>query len=426
MHLAVDTLLSAVLIGLVIINLGGLILGRMFLPRVDWSMSMPSEIVSGQTISIDLTVHNRSSRSLEDVSLSVLPSPTLTLTKLEAARHSWSSLPAGAQQSASLPIIVIGAPPATDNLSAVLHYRYRGRSYTDLAARQYAVKRSFLTTSLDVPATVRSGQPFTATVTVRNTGPNDFSDVSLELQPPAGFSSIEGSAARSWYFPTVPTGATEQRSVTGYILLDANKRLTLSARTAVDTSVGAINQSTAAANLNVLPAPAGTDITAEPTAPETVFVAETHYRPSTGLQFGFGPLPPKVGQTTGYRLFWFLRLPAGQYTAVHVEASLPDNVTWRDHASVTAGTAISYDSTRRRVSWDIAAWPADLTVATASFDVTLVPSAADVGGRPKLLSVSTAELTTAAGQAQRLTAPTLTTRLDDAGLSGQDRVQRAD
>ncbi|MFH0805191.1 MAG: hypothetical protein V1916_03270, partial [Patescibacteria group bacterium] len=80
--------------------------------------------------------------------------------------------------------------------------------------------------------------------------------------------------------------------------------------------------------------------------------AEGRYYSDEFIPVGAGPVPPTVGQTTRYQLYWYLRNGANQVTDATVSAILPATVTWAGEASVTAGT-IRYDETTRTVTWSI-------------------------------------------------------------------------
>lgn len=113
------------------------------------------------------------------------------------------------------------------------------------------------------------------------------------------------------------------------------------------------------------------------------------YFTKDGDQVGLGPLPPKAGETTKYRVLLHLRNTTGGADNVRVEGYLPANVAWTGKYSVTSGQAIDYFPTTGRIRWDVGRVPA-YTDGTgsgigASFEVALTAGVDDVGTTPTLI-----------------------------------------
>ena len=114
------------------------------------------------------------------------------------------------------------------------------------------------------------------------------------------------------------------------------------------------------------------------------------YYTKDGEQLGIGPLPPKVGTTTKYRVFFDVANSSGEADGVTVEATLPANVEWTGKYSVNAGQAIDWLPSTRTVRWEIGTL-APYTNSEgehlgASFEVALTPSAEDAGSAPTLVT----------------------------------------
>lgn len=110
----------------------------------------------------------------------------------------------------------------------------------------------------------------------------------------------------------------------------------------------------------------------------TSLVARAMYYTPDGDQLGVGPLPPRVGDATRYWISLGASVTGREAKDVAVTAVLPPGVTWTGRASATAGLAPQLDAATRRLNWEIGTLnPADQ--ATASFEVSLTPSEADLG-----------------------------------------------
>lgn len=110
--------------------------------------------------------------------------------------------------------------------------------------------------------------------------------------------------------------------------------------------------------------------------------AEGRYYSDEYVAVGSGPLPPQVGQTTTYVVYWYLENTGNEVQNVTVTTILPEWVAWASISKVTAGT-ISFDSTSRTVTWSINKLPAQvgqlIPELAANFSISVVPTSADAG-----------------------------------------------
>lgn len=154
------------------------------------------------------------------------------------------------------------------------------------------------------------------------------------------------------------------------------------------------------------------------------------YYTKDGDQVGIGPLPPKVGETTKFRVFLHMTNTTGALEGAKVEATLPPGVEWTGRTSVTDGEAIDFLPTSRRVRWTIGRIePFVGSVGPqvgASFELALTPTDEMVGTEPLLLTdivlTGTDEPT---GYVVRATALPVTTGLPfDSKAKGKGWVRR--
>lgn len=121
-----------------------------------------------------------------------------------------------------------------------------------------------------------------------------------------------------------------------------------------------------------------------------VINAKGYYHDTTSGIANQGPIPPKVGETTFYTLHWELLNISNNAKNVQVKATLPQGVDWTSRISVShKEQGFSYNSRTKQIVWDIGDLPATVGVALpvyrAVFQVSITPSANQVGGFPQLI-----------------------------------------
>ena len=153
------------------------------------------------------------------------------------------------------------------------------------------------------------------------------------------------------------------------------------------------------------------------------FQPEARYYTESGVAVGSGSLPPKVGKTTTYRVYWNVTNSLHDLSNVKVSATLPSNVTWTDKQLTDIG-ALMFNTTTRTITWSIDKLPSSIPKAGAWFDVSINPKAADVG---KILPLTSASSFTAkdskTNESLSSSSPNLTTELPtDTTANGKGAV----
>lgn len=158
---------------------------------------------------------------------------------------------------------------------------------------------------------------------------------------------------------------------------------------------------------------------------DAALLAEARYFSEEGAPQGTGPLPPVVGQPTTYRISWVLTKTLHELRGLKLTAVLPKNVAWPNSFEVSAGE-ISYTEATREVRWQLNRLPADITEATADFDLVLTPANLDAGRFAQLLGETRLEATDAdINEPLLLIRPALTTDLqNDEGAKGKGVVRK--
>jgi len=113
--------------------------------------------------------------------------------------------------------------------------------------------------------------------------------------------------------------------------------------------------------------------------------SEARYYSEEGIQFGSGPLPPVVDQTTTYRILWTIDKTFHEIKNVKVSAVLPKQVTWVGVKDVSAGE-VMYDQKNKTVTWTLNRMPSDIGEVNADFNIQLTPSQFDANRFADLLS----------------------------------------
>lgn len=154
-----------------------------------------------------------------------------------------------------------------------------------------------------------------------------------------------------------------------------------------------------------------------------VFNSEARYFNDDNIAVGSGPLPPKVGEDTKYRIFWSIDNSFNDISDVIVKATLPANVSWSEKANSSLGS-VSFDVGTREVSWKINNLPGTDS-ATLDFEVGINPSEEDRNKILILLSQAVLSATnTKSGTSLSSSDKALTTDLEDDPItSGRGLVE---
>jgi len=141
---------------------------------------------------------------------------------------------------------------------------------------------------------------------------------------------------------------------------------------------------------------------------------------------GSGPLPPKVGEKTGFKVYWVVKNNLHELTETRAVFTLPSNVEFDEKASTNVGT-VTYDPNTRQIVWEIGRLPVSVYRADAEFGISVTPTEND---RNKILVLSSGSTVSATDTETKnvITKKTgpKTTKLEDddiAGMSNSGRVQ---
>lgn len=144
------------------------------------------------------------------------------------------------------------------------------------------------------------------------------------------------------------------------------------------------------------------------------------------LPVGTGPLPPQVGETTTFRVYWTITNNLHELDNAIVETTLPTYVKWSDKNRSSVGS-VQYDSANNKVIWQIGRLPISVFRADAEFDISFTPADADRDKILVLLNGSGAQaVDIITGSQIARTTKAKTTKLEDddiASMNNDGRVK---
>lgn len=91
------------------------------------------------------------------------------------------------------------------------------------------------------------------------------------------------------------------------------------------------------------------------------------------IAVGSGPLPPKVGQATTYKVYWNLNNTLHELNNLIIETILPEYVAWSGNETVTVGS-MRYEPETRKVIWDIGRLPVSDYKVVGNFSISIIPT----------------------------------------------------
>lgn len=150
------------------------------------------------------------------------------------------------------------------------------------------------------------------------------------------------------------------------------------------------------------------------------------YFDDNNIPVGEGPLPPKVGEKTGLRVYWTVTNNLHELTDTKVTLNLPENISFENRQSTDVGNII-FDPINRQVTWEIGRLPLSVHTVKGEFNIALIPTEVD---RNKILVISSGAMVSAIDNETRSAisqkGQPKTSKLEDddiAGLTNSGRVE---
>lgn len=159
---------------------------------------------------------------------------------------------------------------------------------------------------------------------------------------------------------------------------------------------------------------------------DTALAGAARYFAEDSSPLGKGPLPPKVGQATTYRIVWHLTNALHDLSDLRLSTKLPQNVRYTGNSSVDAGD-LSFDAGEDKMIWTLNWLPTDVSDLNVAFDVEITPTEEQSGKIPTLVDASIFEATDNVAQSTMLLSlpPMSTAAEEDPLAAGLGRVEAA-
>ncbi len=414
----------------------------------------PSEAIAGQPFTMLVTVQSNTQESVQDVLVQAqYPfgyNVTTATPKADAGSTMWrlGTMPPGKTQV----IKITGTIDGQDGDERV--FRFSAGSNKDQTAGKIqvpflsvpvtlTVQKPFISASIAIEGktgtkvSATAGKPLQGSVSWQNNLSESVTDVQVVLkltgptldraavQAGSGFyqssdNTITWTSEQDPSLAQVPPGGSGVLQFSfGTLLPGAGGVVFTNPVVDLSLTIGAVragqgqvpDQVSSAATMQVSLASAA-----------TLLAQALHY---TGSFKNTGPMPPQAEVPTTYTIQWTAKNSSNAVANTGVSAVLPTYVTF---ISAQTGSGISYDAGSRTVRWDLGELKAGVGYSAAarvgSFQVSLVPSASQVGTSPILTGAALLSGTDRFAQVPiSASAEAPTTKLFEAGVTaGMDIV----
>lgn len=367
---------------------------------VEITFDGPTDVSAGQSVTVAVRYKNISDDPIANAQLSFVSDDAFSVTKTSKPplRDTTWALPvleSGAAGELSMTGIITSSAKEQTVLSfKVVTQMKREEIVLASAEYQLAVTQGDLSVAIerDSDAPVRMGDAMSGQIVILNNATVPLGDITVQL---TGSNAIDWSRASSsekittnksgitWSgaqiekLKTIPATGRVVLPFTMYIPAQDVPSLVLSA-TAKSAKREGKPVTLTAKSADVAVA-VGSSVRAE---------ARALYYDGAGIPLGAGPLPPRVGEETKYRIIWKINNGSRDLSAVSLVAALPETVTFGQKQGIGAGS-VSFDEATRTVRWTISRLPASVPEVIAQFDILLTPVTNDQGRSVELMGAGT-------------------------------------
>ncbi|MEO0084385.1 MAG: hypothetical protein ABIJ94_01485 [candidate division WOR-3 bacterium] len=162
-----------------------------------------------------------------------------------------------------------------------------------------------------------------------------------------------------------------------------------------------------------------------------ILQAKAFYRENFSSIINYGPIPPRVGQTTSFTLHWQIINVSNDVEDLVVSATLPTGVQWTNNYYANfKKDGLVFDETTKKITWNVGKVPATtglangLPVYEAVFQVAITPGPHQLNQTVPLLdeSIATAKDSYTGSPLEVSAERKSTGSLDDLTLKSGDRM----
>ncbi len=187
----------------------------------------PTSIAGGDTVSLQISIVNNNPATIKNVTLSlVFPRGTRSianvLTPLSNDTEDLGSIAPGGHVERTVKAVLFGGQGDILTIASTLQFQTNGSNATFVMHKNYSlsVVATPLSVSVDAPAEVIAGAPFTLVATVRSNATTPLSGVVLRANYPIGFTPTHTSRSpvgNIFTLGTIAAGATSTVAITGIL-----------------------------------------------------------------------------------------------------------------------------------------------------------------------------------------------------------------
>ncbi|MBU1179790.1 hypothetical protein KJ885_02510 [Patescibacteria group bacterium] len=379
----------------------------------DGSLDGPDVSVVGDSVVYKMTYKNKSEDELENVAIdAVLPSDFIisTSTPQIGKKNRWDIGKLEGKGEGEVAIKGIFSSESKGNKDIVfkLGVLDEDGAFLTLIEKKITtnvVGGDLVTTvminGMDNFSTVRWGESLNYSITYENAGKNDLHDVELKMNI-IGLPKEKGQSIVNWDSLSDSNGGKKKDDSIVWTKNEIKKLATIKSgeEGTIDFSISVISKPT---NPSYQDYKVDSQLEAEVARVGNVavkrilqskkittfinsdaeFISMARYYDENNTQIGFGPIPPKVGQKTTYKIYWKVINSMHELDEMRIVGNLPEGVVFSNGAA-DAGT-IALDSSLKKVEWTLNRMPTSVNTISAEFNVIYTPSSGDAGSVAGLL-----------------------------------------
>jgi hypothetical protein len=103
---------------------------------------------------------------------------------------------------------------------------------------------------------------------------------------------------------------------------------------------------------------------------------ELRYFNTDNVPVGTGPNPPRVGETSTYKVYWTITNNLHELKGLEVRTKLPEGVGWNGKERATVGN-VYYDDAENEIIWSVGRLPVSVFQTNAEFSISVNPGEKD-------------------------------------------------
>lgn len=195
--------------------------------NIDLEVKGPTQLRSGEELSLETIVRNRNKVTLRDVSLTITYPPG-TVDSLETSkelplwREPITDLEPGQSVSIGSRAVIYGAQNSTQKINLKIEYHIPDSNavFTKEAEYQVLIGSGALDLTFGLPSEINSGKNFTSNLKITSNAKSVLRQISLKIEYPSGFNFQSADPSpitdnQVWYLGDLAPGVSRDFKITG-------------------------------------------------------------------------------------------------------------------------------------------------------------------------------------------------------------------